>query len=572
MRRRAGNAGEAQGQRLTGLVTRERAGPRRERSRELRERAGPQADQGASIEQGATASAAADQGDVGNTHVTCGGRAGEREPGRAGEPSRGAGGCGDVRDRGDARRGVDHAGRPRRLERDAVGRRQHGGRSAGGEPRRRRRGLADERRGGRGDARETSGAQEAAEASATQSGVDNSSVSVRVFSPGDDGPSHSSTRHRRSGRRRAGGAEDATPPGRRPQHERVDRVESSGTTGPVSQSNSVTENAVVAEQRAEIAVGVTDERLDTVVAVVVDGDGLERSGVAGLEVWEWTWVWQRDECESLEAWLGTTVDSWTWTWDGTGHGTVTTRAAGDDDGDRAGGSWAWSWEWDRQGMAGWSWQWEWNATLACGTCIWIWNWSWGWTGEPTESSAQAAGNGDVGTGPRAGQHGARRGRGDGSRGSRSGRLAGRLRKGHAVRRPADRGGPDGGGKRNGRPVRRRRVSWGDAMSQANVVTSEAAATLETTVARTSSRFCSRATSRQPTSGAASRSRSFRSDTRRPRHRSATSCSPDRASTVRSGTPSPTAPRTWSRFPRRRGSPTAARSRSRRPARARRADR
>ena len=145
-----------------------------------------------------------------------------------------------------------------------------------------------------------------------------------------------------------------------------------------------------------VAVAVTNDALDTALAVVVDGDDLDRPGAGGLEIWEWDWTWQRDESESLDALLGTQVGSWTWTWDGSaadgsGHGTVTSRAAGADDAALVGGSWQWSWQWDRAGLAGWTWQWSWNESLACTTCIWIWNWSWSWTGQPTASTSDAAG-------------------------------------------------------------------------------------------------------------------------------------------------------------------------------------
>ena len=449
---------------------------------------GHQADQGTSINQGATASAATDQGNVGNTHVTV----------RVDEPGNGS-------PVGQENRAEAHADAGTSAVAETPGEASitqdvHADSSATQSD------VSNTavvvRVGSPGDdgavsqsnvaaagataAGDQPGAQETAEASAAQSAVANSSISVRVFSPGDDGPvSQVNEASAAADAAGSGGVEDASASQDGARNTSVSiRVESSGTTGPVSQSNSVTENAVVVEQGAEVAVGVTDDGLDTVVAVAVDGDSLERPGVSGLEVWEWTWVWQRDESESVETWLGTTVDSWTWTWDGTGHGTVTTRAAGDDDANRAGGSWSWSWEWDRQGMPGWSWQWEWNATLACGTCIWIWNWSWGWTGEPTESSAQVAGNGDVGNGSagqvntvradaeatavaEAGQAASQGGFGTGMQ------YAGQLievaqtAEAHAT---AVQSGVDA-------------VSWGDAMIQANVVTSAAAATLETTVAQ-----------------------------------------------------------------------------------------
>ena len=133
--------------------------------------------------------------------------------------------------------------------------------------------------------------------------------------------------------------------------------------------------------------------------------------------------------------------------------------------------------------AGWSWQWEWNATLACGTCIWIWNWSWGWTGEPTESSAQAAGNGDVGNGP-AGQVNTVRADAEATAVAEAGQAASQGGFGTGMQyagqliEVAQTAEADATAVQSGVDS----VSWGDAMSQANVVTSAAAATLETTVA------------------------------------------------------------------------------------------
>ena len=446
---------------------------------------GHQADQGTSIDQGAKSSASADQENVGNTHVTVR----VDEPGNGspvGQENRAeaqadAGASAVVETPGEASVTQDVHADSSATQTDVsntavvvrVGSPGDDGAVS----------QSNVAAAGATAAGDQPGAQEEAEATATQSTVANSNVSVRVFSSGNDGPvtqvNEASAAADVAG---AGGAEEATATQDGARNTSVSiRVESSGTTGPVTQSNNVTETQVAVDQGSEIAVGVADDGLDTVVVVVVDGDGLERPGVSGLEVWEWTWVWQRDESGSVEAWLGTAVDSWTWAWDGTGHGTVTTRAAGEDDGIRAGGSWAWSWEWDRQGIAGWSWQWEWNATLPCGTCIWIWNWSWGWTGEPTESSAQAAGNGDAGNVPaaqvntvradaeatavaEAGQAASQGGSGNGTQ------YAGQLIE---VAQTAEAGATavQSGGEA---------VSWGDVMSQANIVTSEAAAFLETT--------------------------------------------------------------------------------------------
>ena len=111
------------------------------------------------------------------------------------------------------------------------------------------------------------------------------------------------------------------------------RVESSGTTGPVSQANDATASA------DGVAVAVSNDAVNTVVAVVVGATDLDRPGPAGLQVWVWEWVWERDESESLEGAVGADVTSWVWDWgkEGPKHGTVTSRAAGDDDGGRTAG-------------------------------------------------------------------------------------------------------------------------------------------------------------------------------------------------------------------------------------------
>ncbi|HET9665875.1 MAG TPA: hypothetical protein VFP09_03940, partial [Desertimonas sp.] len=231
---------------------------------------------------------------------------------------------------------------------------------------------------------------EAANASAGQDGVANTSVSIRVFSPGDDGSVTQSNQASASAHTSNGSGADAAASQDDVRNTSVSiRVESAGTTGPVSQANDATASA---DGVAVAAVAVSNDAVNTVVAVAVGATDLDRPGPAGLQVWVWEWVWERDESESLQGAVGADVTSWVWDWgkNGPKHGTVTSRAAGDDDSGRKAGSWEWRWDWDRQGVAGWSWSWEWNQSLGCESCIWVWNWSWSWSGQPGENTGQQA--------------------------------------------------------------------------------------------------------------------------------------------------------------------------------------
>ena len=201
---------------------------------------------------------------------------------------------------------------------------------------------------------------EVARATATQEGATNTAVSVRVFSPGDDGPVDqinaalaSTSTGGADGTENAGAQQDGV------RNTSVSiRVESPGSSGPVAQQSE--SNAVVSagDLGDRTAVNVTSDAVDTVLTVAVAGSNLERPGTAGLVIWEWTWTWQRDESEGLGDPTGIAVSP------GTGIGT--TRAPqpgvgaemshpgrrGDDDVGLQAGSWEWSWQWTREGVAG----------------------------------------------------------------------------------------------------------------------------------------------------------------------------------------------------------------------------
>jgi hypothetical protein len=239
----------------------------------------------------------------------------------------------------------------------------------------------------------------AAQATATQDEVSNTNVSVRVFSPGDDGPV-SQQNDASATAAAAGGSssEDASARQDDVRNTNVSiRVESPGAPGQVSQESDARANASSRREDEDEedsgAVAVTTNDVDTALSVVVQGAGLDRPGA--LEVWEWTWTWLRDESKSPSTAIEAELSSWSWDWDETvpnspeGRGSVRSRAARADETQQA-GTWSWSWDWQRSGLDGWTWQWSWQQALRCGGCIWIWNWSWLWTGTPAAGAAGAS--------------------------------------------------------------------------------------------------------------------------------------------------------------------------------------
>ena len=232
---------------------------------------------------------------------------------------------------------------------------------------------------------------ESAVAAAAQDGASNTSVSIRVFSPGNDGAVNQSNQAVAAADTSSpdGASAAATQSGVQNTNVSV-RVESDGVSGAVTQQSAASATAA----GAGVAVTTTRDGLDTNLSVVVDGDGLARPGPNGLQIWEWTWNWSRDE--SVDAPLDTQPSSWNWAWGSAGGpagplpGQVTTRSASADD--HAAGSWTWNWDWTRDGAPNWTWQWSSAAQLPCGSCIWIWNWTWSWTGQPAQTGSAAAGD------------------------------------------------------------------------------------------------------------------------------------------------------------------------------------
>jgi hypothetical protein len=230
----------------------------------------------------------------------------------------------------------------------------------------------------------------AARATAVQADASNTSVVVRVFSPGDDGPV--SQRNDASAVASADDADaTALQDGVRNTSVTI-RVESPGASAGVTQQSRATADSGATGGAGTAA---TTGDADTALVVTVAGSGLERPGPAGLVVWEWTWSWQRDETDDLVVPDAAALASWDWAWgvanDGTtpSRGTVTTRTAAVGETGLQSGSWQWTWQWARDGLPGWSWEWNRSETLPCGSCIWIWSWAWDWVGRPADDASAA---------------------------------------------------------------------------------------------------------------------------------------------------------------------------------------
>jgi len=220
---------------------------------------------------------------------------------------------------------------------------------------------------------------ESATATATQTGATNTNVSIRVFSPGSDGAvtqtNTATAAADTSGS--AGATATATQTGVQNTNVTI-RVGSAGTSGGAAQqSTTSTGNGVSA----------TTNGIDTNLAVTVGGSNLGQPGANGLQVWVWTWNWNRDESQGAPAPPNPDPSTWNWNW-GSGNAQVTTRPATSDD--QAAGSWTWNWGWQRDGAPDWTWQWNWAAQLPCGSCIWIWNWDWNWQGQPAQQGTSPA--------------------------------------------------------------------------------------------------------------------------------------------------------------------------------------
>jgi len=219
-----------------------------------------------------------------------------------------------------------------------------------------------------------------AESTARQDGAANTNVSVRVFSPGDDGAVTQANAASASATA-VDAVAQAEQTGVRNTNVSI-RIESPGSEGGATQGSS-SATATDGPESAETAATTFDvENHDgnTEVQIGVNDPDLAdpTSDSAGLvTVWQWTWQWEYDEA------LGPPVDvdqagsDWNW---GTGGDVSVTSVPLTPD--LAPGSFVWSWDW-RDGDQ--TWTWDLSAPLPC-SCVWIWNWIWTWNGSSGDAN------------------------------------------------------------------------------------------------------------------------------------------------------------------------------------------
>lgn len=165
------------------------------------------------------------------------------------------------------------------------------------------------------------------------------------------------------------------------------RIGSPGVDGPVQQANAATATG----STPDLGVVTTDGGTNTSVSIVVPGD-VSAPGAT----WTWTWTWTTDGTPTG----GTAGDvaptdgpDWTWAWTtaeqaaaaapststSTSASTVGSTATG------ATGSFTWTWTWTRADGTTTTWTWQ----QVC-SCNWTWTWTWDWSaGAPASTPAPA---------------------------------------------------------------------------------------------------------------------------------------------------------------------------------------
>ena len=139
---------------------------------------------------------------------------------------------------------------------------------------------------------------ESAVAVATQDGATNTNVSIRVFSPGNDG-AVSQTNTAVAAARHSGpdGATADGDPDRRPEHERLDPGRKRRHAG----RGHPAEHGIGRHRLGAVSTTTTPTDSTPNLSVVVDGNGSNSPASNGLQVWEWTWNWDRDESAERDA-------------------------------------------------------------------------------------------------------------------------------------------------------------------------------------------------------------------------------------------------------------------------------
>ena len=185
-------------------------------------------------------------------------------------------------------------------------------------------------------------------ASATQTGASNINVSIRIGSPGSDGPIHQ------------------------------------------------TNGATATGTSPALGVVTTDGGLSSNVTIVIPGD-ISAPG----SNWNWTWTWTSAGTPSMGSTAGTvaptTGSDWNWAWTPIpGTPTAPAGATPQTAGATQTGMFTWTWTWKKPDGTTSTWTWQ----QAC-TCNWTWTWTWDWgSGAPVQAPPADTPNGQpAGTSP-----------------------------------------------------------------------------------------------------------------------------------------------------------------------------
>jgi hypothetical protein len=160
------------------------------------------------------------------------------------------------------------------------------------------------------------------------------------------------------------------------------RVGSPGADGPVKQSN--TANATGTSP----ALGLVSQTGGSNINVSLTIPGLGPVAVGTDWLWNWMWDGTWTLPPILTGDVAPTSDAiWNWLWTaGATSATPTANAGTSTTGAAKTGTWSWSWDWILPDGSTWSFDW----VEAC-ACNWTWDWSWDWSkGAPASTPVDAS--------------------------------------------------------------------------------------------------------------------------------------------------------------------------------------
>jgi hypothetical protein len=158
------------------------------------------------------------------------------------------------------------------------------------------------------------------------------------------------------------------------------RVGSPGTDGPVTQTNDATASGT----SPQLSVVHTDGGTNTNVAIVIPGPA---SGPPGAD-WQWNWSWDGSWSPPADANASavapTSAAAWNWNWRNTPGASVLPASSSTPTASTPTGVFTWTWTWTQaNGQTT-----AWTRQQAC-DCNWTWKWTWDWSkGTPASTTAR----------------------------------------------------------------------------------------------------------------------------------------------------------------------------------------